>query len=169
MFIGLLNQLRYPHQPQAARLFRELQPGQREILLRTHLPVRSQLGIGAEIESRLREADRIGHMLGQRYVHAYKAEKHGRITEAISLYEQNVADGDLSTMSYERLRQIYLKMDRRRDVKRVCEAYLRALDELVERDPGIPQWATAHRRRFQGYLAEIVTEIQHDRFAGGSA
>jgi hypothetical protein len=155
MFIGLLNQLRYSSQPQAARLFRELRPGLREVLLRAHLPVRSQRGIGTEIEARLREADRICSMLGQRYVHAFKAEKQGRTAEAISLYEQNVADGDLSTLSYERLHQLYLKMDRRHDAVRVCEAYLRALAELVERDPGIPQWVTGHRKRFQGYLAEM--------------
>ena len=155
MFIGLLNQLRYPHQPQAARLFRELRPGQREVLLRAHLPVRSQLGIGAEIESRLREADRICHTLGRRHMQAYYAEKGGRIDEALRLYEQNVADGDLSTLSYERLRMIYLKLDRPRDAWRVCTAYLRALDELVERDPGIPQWVTGNRARFQQYLETL--------------
>lgn len=155
MFTGLINQLRNPTQTQAARLFRELRPGLREVLLRVHLPVRSQRGIGAEIEARLREADRICSLLGQRYLHAYKAEKQGDITDAIKLYEQNVADGDLSTLPYERLRQLYLKMDRRRDARRVCDSYLRALDELAEHDPGIPQWVTSHRKRFEGYLAEM--------------
>jgi len=154
MFNGLFNQLRYAPQPQAARLFRELRPGLREVLLRTHLPVRSQAGIGAEIEARLREADRICSMLGGRHMQAYHAEKSGRISDALRLYEQNVADGDLSTLSYERLRALYLRLERPRDARRVCAAYLRALDELTERDPGIPQWATSNRARFQQYVAD---------------
>lgn len=155
MRMNFINQIMNSRAPQAARLFRDLRPGLREYLLRAHLPVRSRRGIGAEIDARLVEADRITEMLGQRHMRAYHAEKQGREQEAIRLYEQNVADGDLSTLSYTRLRLLYARQKRYRDARRVCEAYLQTLDELAERDPNLPQWAVINRNRFAQHIAEL--------------
>ncbi|MCL4507255.1 MAG: hypothetical protein M1434_01465 [Chloroflexi bacterium] len=155
MRIDFIDQIMNPVVPQVARLYRDLRPGLREYLLRAHLPVRSRRGIGAEIDARLIEADRICDMLGQRHMRAYHAEKQGREQEAIHLYEQNVADGDLSTLSYTRLRLLYIKQKRYRDALRVCEDYLRTLDELAERDPDLPQWAIINRRRFAQHIADL--------------
>ena len=155
MRIDFFNQIMNPVVPRVARLYRDLRPGLREYLLRAHLPVRSRRGIGAEIDARLIEADRICDMLGQRHMRAYHAEKQGREQEAIHLYEQNVADGDLSTLSYTRLRLLYIKQKRYHDAMRVCEAYLRTLDELAECDPDLPQWAIINRRRFAQHIADL--------------
>ncbi len=167
MFTDIFRQIRYSSalrvtgrgytvdRDYATHLFREMRPGQREVLLRVCLPVRSQQGIGAQIDARLVEADRISRLLGQRYLRAYQAEKQGRLADAIRLYEENVMDGDLSTLPYERLRQSFLKVGHLRDARRVCSAYLHTLAELVDRVPSIPQWVTAHRARFQSYLAEM--------------
>ena len=86
---------------------------------------------------------------------AHRAEKQGREKEAIQLYEQNVSDGDLSTLSYERLRILYVHNGQRSDALRVCEAYIRTLDELAQLDPNLPLWATNNRKRFTEYSAEL--------------
>ena len=154
MLLNLFNNVQ-PSFPRVARLFRDVRPGLREYLLRAHLPVRSQRGIGAEIEARLTEADRLCEMLGQRHIRAYHAEKLGHEDEAIKLYEQNVNDGDLSTLSYERLRVLYIRQDRQHDAIRICQAYLRAVDELAEMDPHLPAWLTSNRARIAGHLAQL--------------
>jgi hypothetical protein len=154
MLLNLFNSVQ-PSFPRIARLFRNVRPGLREYLLRAHLPIRSQRGIGAEIEARLTEADRLCEVLGQRHIRAYHAEKEGREDDAIKLYEQNVADGDLSTLSYERLRILYTKQDRQHDAVRVCQAYQRAVDELAELDPHLPEWVTSNRARIAQHLAEL--------------
>lgn len=160
MFTGLFHLILNPPKPQVTRLYREMRPGLREMLLRAHLPITNQPGIDArrsvnpEVEARLSEAERICSVLAWRHVQAYHAEKQGRIDTAIRLYEQNVADGDLSTMSYERLRMIYLAQGRLADAKRVCEAYISALNELADRDPSMPLWMTGNYERFQRYINE---------------
>jgi hypothetical protein len=154
MLLNLFNNVQ-PSFPRIARLFRDVRPGLREYLLRAHLPIRSQRGIGAEIEARLTEADRLCEVLGQRHIRAYHAEKQGREDDAIKLYEQNVADGDLSTLSYERLRILYTNQDRQHDAVRVCKAYLRAVDDLAELDPHLPAWVTSNRARITQHLAEL--------------
>jgi hypothetical protein len=155
MRIGLIPSILKSPTPSVSRLYRDLKPGLREYLLRAHLPVRIRAGIGEQIEAHLREADRICNLLGARHMRAHHAEKQGRDKDAIQLYEQNVADADLSTLSYERLRTLYLRMGRRNDARRVCEAYLRALDELAALDPNLPAWAISNRKRFTGYLNEL--------------
>jgi tetratricopeptide (TPR) repeat protein len=112
-------------------------------------------GLGQEIEAYLREADRICDLLGRRHMCAHRAEKQGHVEEAIQLYEQNVSDGDLSTLSYERLRILYLHRGRRSDALRVSEAYIQTLDELARLDPNLPLWATSNRKRFMEYAAEL--------------
>ena len=154
MLLNIFNSVQPPF-PRISRLFRDLRPGLREYLLRAHLPIRSQRGIGAEIEARLIEADRLCEMLGQRHIRAYHAEKQGNEDEAIKLYEQNVADGDLSTLSYERLRVLYCQQDRQHEAIRVCKAYLRAVDELAEQDPHLPAWIVSNRTRISQHLVEL--------------
>ncbi|HEY3291942.1 MAG TPA: hypothetical protein VGK87_17575 [Anaerolineae bacterium] len=160
MFTGLFHLILNPPKPQVTRLFREMRPGLREMLLRAHLPPHNQPLNGSrsrlspEVEARLSEAERICSVLAWRHVQAAHAEKQGRLDTAIRLYEQNVADGDLSTMSYERLRMIYLAKGRFTDARRVCEAYISALNELADRDPTMPLWLTGNYERFQRYINE---------------
>ena len=155
MRIGLFHSILKPPYPPPSRLYRDLRPGLREYLLRAHLPMRMRAGLGREIEAYLREADHICDLLGQRHIRAHRAEKQGREKEAIQLYEQNVSDGDLSTLSYERLRVLYLQAGRRMDALRVCEAYVQTLDELSRLDPNLPLWVTNNRERFTEYASEL--------------
>ena len=155
MRIGLFNSILKPPIPLVSRLYRDLKPGLREYLLRAHLPLRMRAGFGLEIEAYLREADRICVLLGQRHMRAHHAEKHGREKEAVQLYEQNVRDGDLSTLSYERLRVLYMQQGRRNEALRICEAYINSLDELSRLDPNLPPWALSNRERFAAHIAEL--------------
>jgi hypothetical protein len=52
-------------------------------------------------------------------------EKAGEDGKAIRLYEANVKDGFDGSHPYERLRILYSERGREKDVKRVCEAFIR--------------------------------------------
>jgi tetratricopeptide (TPR) repeat protein len=58
---------------------------------------------------------------------AQKFEKADEIQNAIALYEQNINDGFLASLPYERLRIIYEKQRSYQSAIRVCKRYIEVL------------------------------------------
>ena len=69
----------------------------------------------------------IDQHLGERLTQAQKFEKANEIQSAIALYEQNINDGFLASLPYERLRIIYEKQKNYRNAIRVCKRYIEIL------------------------------------------
>jgi len=69
----------------------------------------------------------IDQRLQERLTHAQKSEKANEIQNAITLYEQNINDGFLASLPYERLRIIYEKQKNYQSAIRVCERYIEIL------------------------------------------
>jgi IS30 family transposase len=65
--------------------------------------------------------------LGERLTQAQKFEKANEIQNAIALYEENINDGFLASLPYERLRIIYEKQKNYQNAIRVCKRYIEIL------------------------------------------
>jgi len=74
-------------------------------------------------------------------------EKQGNITDAIELYELNVAYGFEGDFPYDRLRVIYSKQRRYSDVIRVLEKAIDIFDRKVSptRPDRLPKLAKFHK------------------------
>jgi len=68
-------------------------------------------------------ADNLFKKMAQRNARGEQLERSGALNNAITLYEQNVADWFDGSFPYERLRIIYTKQRRYDEAIRVCEAY----------------------------------------------
>lgn len=67
--------------------------------------------------------------LVQNNLEGIRLEKLGRIDEAVELYEQNVKNKFDGDHPYERLRIIYSGEDRHDDVVRICQEYLKNVNQ----------------------------------------
>ena len=74
----------------------------------------------------------IDRRLGERLAQAQKFEKANEVQNAIALYEQNINDGFLATLPYERLRIIYEKQKNYQSAIRVCKRYIEILQMTSE-------------------------------------
>ncbi|NOH00713.1 MAG: hypothetical protein HND47_01410 [Chloroflexi bacterium] len=74
----------------------------------------------------------IDQRLGERLTQAQKFEKSNDIQSAITLYEQNISDGFLASLPYERLRIIYEKKKDYQNAIRVCKRYIEILQMVSE-------------------------------------
>lgn len=84
----------------------------------------------------------IEQILGERLTQAQNYERSGEIQSAVALYEQNVGDGFLVSLPYERLRIIYEKKKDYENAIRVCKRYIQILQmvsEIWEQYPNIRQ------------------------------
>jgi hypothetical protein len=108
----------------------------------------------AELDARKAVRDSLGDVLVNRNIDGIKAEKLGRESRAIALYEANVADRFDGGHPYERLRIIYAAQGRYRDAIRVCEAYL----QYVSQDPKVCEsyrrWLDKYRQKGKPSPAE---------------
>lgn len=66
----------------------------------------------------------IENMLVDRNLKGRELEKMGKVDEAITLYEANIADQFDGSHPYDRLRIIYESCDEYANAIRVCEAYI---------------------------------------------
>ena len=102
------------------------------------LPVRldyvtNSLELGRKLALPYRQASlEIDERLGERLTQAQKFEKANEIQNAIALYEQNINDGFLASLPYERLRIIYEKQKNYRNAIRVCKRYVEILQMVSE-------------------------------------
>ena len=86
------------------------------------------LELGRELASPYRQASlEIDQRLGERLAQAQNFEKAGEIQSAIALHEQNISDGFLPSLPYERLRIIYEKQKDYHSAIRVCKRYIEIL------------------------------------------
>jgi tetratricopeptide (TPR) repeat protein len=86
------------------------------------------LELGRELASPYRQASlEIDRRLGERLAQAQNFEKTGEIQSAIALYEQNIRDGFLPSLPYERLRIIYEKQKDYHSAIRVCKRHIEIL------------------------------------------
>ena len=103
-------------------------------LTKLSLPARfdfivSSLEMGRKFALPYRQAAlEIDQRLGERLTQAQKFEKADEIQNAIVLYEQNINDGFLASLPYERLRIIYEKQKSYQDALRVCNRYIEILE-----------------------------------------
>jgi len=102
-------------------------------LKRLPLPTRldyvtNSLELGRKLALPYRQAAlTIDQSLGERLTQAQKFEKANEIQNAIALYEQNINDGFLASLPYERLRIIYEKQKNYQSAIRVCKRYIEIL------------------------------------------
>jgi tetratricopeptide (TPR) repeat protein len=91
------------------------------------------LDIGRKLALPYRQAALdIDQRLGKRLTQAQNFEKTGEIQSAIALYEQNISDGFLPSLPYERLRIIYEKNKDYQNAIRVCKRYIEILQMVSE-------------------------------------
>lgn len=92
-----------------------------------------------------------------RNLRGIELEKQGRLDEAISLYEANVADKFDGTHPYTRLRIIYTKRTDYQAAIRICQAFLSDIPPKQRADSP-----------FQHHLAKLIERRQRARVDGGS-
>jgi len=86
------------------------------------------LEMGRKLALPYRQASlEIDRRLGEQLTQAQKFEKANEIQNAITLYEQNINDGFLASLPYERLRIIYEKQKNYQSAIRVCKRYIEIL------------------------------------------
>ena len=71
-----------------------------------------------------KECNRILGIFADRNGHGIELEKQGRMDEAITVYESNIADWADTPYPYKRLRIIYTKRKQYDDAIRVCQKYI---------------------------------------------
>jgi hypothetical protein len=81
----------------------------------------NELGL---MEAYMNAANQIEEAIVSRNLKGKEYERYGEDNEAIILYEANIKDRFDGSHPYERLRVIYTKKRRYKDVIRVCEAYI---------------------------------------------
>ncbi len=135
--------------------YKDLRPGLRAYWLRAHMAELAQQLSVDETLMLNREIDRIEDLLWRRSMQGMKAEILRRREEAIRLYEQNLADGCVSHVPYDRLRVIYSRARLFGDAIRVCQAYLDMTDELVRLAPNLPTSFSSRRQTFQKLIAKL--------------
>jgi tetratricopeptide (TPR) repeat protein len=126
--------------PTPDSLFIDLPAGIRSILLvQTAQAIESldyvvsSLEMGQTLALPYRQAAlEIDQHLGERLTQARKFEKANEIQSAIALYEQNIHDGFLASLPYERLRIIYDKQKNYQNAIRVCKRYVEVLQMVSE-------------------------------------
>lgn len=102
-------------------------------LTKLPLPVRlnfviDSLEMGRKLALPYRQAAlEIDQRLQERLTRAQSFEKAKEMQEAIALYEQNINDGFLASLPYERLRIIYEKQKSYKNAIRVCNRYIEVL------------------------------------------
>jgi tetratricopeptide (TPR) repeat protein len=102
-------------------------------LTKLPLPIRldfviDSLEMGRKLALPYRQAAlEIDQRLQERLSRAQKLEKENELQNAIVLYEQNINDGFLASLPYERLRIIYEKQKSYQDAIRVCKRYIETL------------------------------------------
>ncbi len=80
----------------------------------------------------------IDRRLGERLTQAQELEKADETENAIALYEQNINDGFLASLPYERLRIIYVKQKNYQNAIRVCKRYIEILQMASKVWPQYP-------------------------------
>ena len=75
------------------------------------------------------------------------AERGGKLSEAIELYEANVKDEFIGSHPYEQLFRIYFRDGRLEDAERVCRAFL-----------ALPRAVKNQRELMEGFLARIAKQ-----------
>ena len=99
--------------------------------------------------------DSIDHfqLLAGRHEEGLHWERMGNLTEALILYEANVADAFDNISPYERLRIIYTDQQWYEDALRVCEAYL-----------ALPwQSVAGSQPYFQDHVERLTEQLQQQR------
>lgn len=116
----------------------------KEGLTKLHLTLRldfiiDSLETGRKLALPYRKASiEIDQRLGARITQAQKLENLNEMQKAIDLYEQNIKDGFIASLPYERLRIIYERQKKYQSVVRVCKRYIEVLQMVSEIWPQYP-------------------------------
>jgi tetratricopeptide (TPR) repeat protein len=108
------------------------------------------------------EQSKIESVLVDRNLKGIELEKKGKIQEAISLYEQNIADEFDGSHPYDRLAVIYRKQKRIEDEIRVLEQAIKVLEQDISSGRAD---APSKVERWQKQLAEAKNK--RHRTGGG--
>ncbi|MCI0399630.1 MAG: hypothetical protein L0332_22280 [Chloroflexi bacterium] len=73
-------------------------------------------------------ADTVLGIMVDRNLQGEELEKDGRVGEAMTLYEENVADQTTAPFPYDRLRVLYTRRGDYHEAIRICQTYLAVLD-----------------------------------------
>jgi hypothetical protein len=93
-------------------------------------------------------ADKIEDIVVSRNLKGKEFEREGVESEAIQLYESNIKDKFDGSHPYERLRIIYTKNNRYKDIIRICKAYI----ENGQNDPQL-------KKKYQKIIYELKVKI----------
>ncbi len=94
--------------------------------------------------------------LAARHEEGLHWERLGNLTEALIVYEANVADAFHNISPYERLRILYSDRQGYEDALRVCEAYL-----VLPWQPG-----AGSKTYFQDHAERLTEQLQQQRKTG---
>jgi hypothetical protein len=93
---------------------------------------------------------------------AFEAEQHGRLDEAIALYERNVAEGFPADLPYGRLVAIYERQSALEDAERVLRRAIEVFRSSTRRTP-------ADRRATVQVFQRRLRLLERRRRAGPAA
>lgn len=111
-----------------------------------------------ELEASSRaESELIGVMV-ERNLKGKRFESTGKLDKAIELYEANVADWFSGNYPYDRLRLIYSKTKQYDEAIRVCSAFVKMADTLLEQGSRRGDLATK-REKFIHWIEKFEKEI----------
>jgi hypothetical protein len=85
-----------------------------------------------EMEISLKSESQLLQVMVERNLKGRELEKAGNTEDAIKLYEANVLDWFSGNFPYERLKVIYSKQKKLDEAIRVCKAFVRVADFLLE-------------------------------------
>ncbi len=85
-----------------------------------------------EQESSMKVASHLLNVMVDRNLNGITLEKQGEVDKAIALYEENISDLFGGDHPYDRLRVIYSKQKRFSEAIRVCRAFVKIADTLLQ-------------------------------------
>lgn len=106
----------------------------------------------ANLTARSEAEHAIATIMVDRNLRGKDLEKHGKINQAIPLYEANLTDRFDGTHPYERLRIIYTQRRDYRNAIRVCQAYI---DLENQRQPN-----ARHKPKFAAHIKKLTAHAQ---------
>jgi tetratricopeptide (TPR) repeat protein len=111
-----------------------------------------------ELEASSKAESELFGVMVQRNLKGKNFESTGKLDKAIELYEANVADWFIGDYPYDRLRLIYSKRKQIDEALRVCNAFVKMADTLLEQGSKRSD-LTAKREKFTQWNVKLEKEI----------